>query len=141
VSTLVGPLGAPAGPFDDKPTLTLTADCATTMWTVVSRNETVQELFLTTVSQSSGSAADGPVIGLTSGANPFGIELDKGSHTLYLLASDVQSPQALYTLDASSGATTPVAPLSGDNSGATIERLAIPGACPVAVAAQPTFTG
>jgi hypothetical protein len=137
--TLVGPLGPPAGPFDDKPTLTLTADCGTTAWTVVSRNETVQQLFLTTISQSSGTAADGPEIGLTSGANPYGVELDRGTRILYLLASDVQSPEALYTLDPASGATTPIAPISGDSQ--TIERLAIPGSCPVAIAAEPTFTG
>jgi hypothetical protein len=141
VGTLVGPLGAPAGPFDDKPTLTLTADCGTTAWTVVSRSETVQELFLTTVSQTNGTADDGPVIGFTSGANPHGIELARSTRILYLLASDVQSAEALYALDPGSGATTPIAPISGDNDSATIERLAIPGSCPVAIAAEPTFTG
>ena len=145
VATLVGPVGAATGPFADKPFLTMTADCGTTMWTLVSRNETGPQLFLVTVSQSTGAATQGPLIGPGPPPRPFGIEFDRTSRNLYFLAGEVETPEALYTLDPSSGTPTKVAELSGDPQG-FFERLAIQGTCPAAPAPAPievviNFTG
>ncbi|MCJ7437249.1 MAG: hypothetical protein MUP97_05755 [Acidimicrobiia bacterium] len=133
VATLVGPVGTATGPFADKPLLTMTADCGTTMWTLVSRNETTQQLFLVTVSQSTGAATQGPLIGSDPPPGPFGIEFDRTSRNLYFLAGVGETPEALYTLDPSSGTPTKVTELSGDAQG-SVERLAIQGTCPAAPA-------
>lgn len=146
-STLVGPAGVPSGPFDDKPLLQLTGDCAAPLWTTVSRAET-ESNYLTAIDPTSGTATQGAAY---SFHRPAGLEIDKSTGVLYAIATSDEGYQ-LYTVDSATSQGTLVTAVNDNSHNFT--GLAIPGACatpvvpvtpappaaaPLAVAAR--FTG
>jgi hypothetical protein len=105
------------------------------------------------------TGASTPGADLFAGLNVTGLEFDRVTGTLYLLAREVQPPQAvpdetttdptvepqyedgvsLYTLDVATGATTFVADLDPE---LTVDSLGIAGSCAApAIELVPTFTG
>jgi hypothetical protein len=125
-ATLIGPVGAPGGPFDDKPLLFGTSLCEGPLWTSVLRAETDPAIqYLTTVDPTTGTATQGAAI--DSRIN--GLEADRSSESVYVLTRPSDAPATLSVVNPATGAFNEVGPITLDGQNLAVSTLAIPGGC------------